>query len=101
MARMKVLTAEQRVLPAGDKAYAARKENNSGIYAYEQRRGELEEPYAGLLRKHKAAASFFDAQPPGYRKQMGWYIVSARQEETRLKRLQILIDACEKGKRLR
>ena len=101
IARMKVLTAEKRILPAGEKAYAARKDNKSGIYAYEQRRAELEEPYAGMLRKHKAAAAFFDAQPPGYRKQMGWYIVSAKQEETRLKRLKILIDACEKGKRLR
>ena len=32
---------------------------------------------------------------------MGWFIVSARREETRLARLEILIEACEKGKRLR
>jgi len=101
IARMKVLADEKRVLPAGRAAFALRKENKSGIYSYEQRRHELEEPYAGMLRKHKKAAAFFDAQPPGYRKQMGWYIVSAKQEETRLKRLNILVDACEKGKRLR
>jgi len=101
IARMKVLTDEKRVLPAGRAAFALRKENKSGIYSYEQRRDELEEPYAGMLRKHKKAAAFFDAQPPGYRKQMGWYVVSAKQEETRLKRLKILVDACEKGKRLR
>jgi hypothetical protein len=32
---------------------------------------------------------------------MGWYIVSAKREETRLARLKILAEACEKGKRLR
>jgi len=101
IARMKVLTGEKRVLPAGEKAFAVRKENRSGIYAYEQRRERLEEPYAGMLKKHKAASAFFDAQPPGYRKIMGWFIVSAKTEDTRLKRLKILIDACEKGKRLR
>jgi uncharacterized protein YdeI (YjbR/CyaY-like superfamily) len=99
--RMKVLTDEKRVLPAGAKAFAARRENGSGIYAYEQRRDRLEEPYAGLLRKNTAAAAFFDAQPPGYRKVIGWWIVSAKTEDTRLKRLNTLIDACEKGKRLR
>jgi uncharacterized protein YdeI (YjbR/CyaY-like superfamily) len=99
--RMSELTAEGRVLPAGEKAFAARKENKSGIYAYEQRRDRLEEPYAGMLKKNKKAAAFFEAQPPYYRKIMGWYIVSAKREETRLARLKILVDACEKGVRLR
>ena len=99
--RMKVLTAGQRVLPAGGKAFAARRPNKSGIYAYEQRRDRLEEPYAGLLRKNKAAAAFFDDQPPGYRKVIGWWIVSAKKEETRLARLKTLTEACEQGRRLR
>src|SRR3954464_3441963 len=34
IARMKVLTAAKRVLPEGEKAFAVRKENKSGIYAY-------------------------------------------------------------------
>jgi len=101
IARMKVLSAEKRVLPAGEKAFAARRENKSGIYAYEQRSDRLEEPYASLLAKNKQAWTFFEAQPPWYRKTMGWYIVSAKKEETRLRRLEILVAACEKGKRLR
>jgi len=101
IARMKILAAEKRLLPAGKKAFAARRENKSGIYSYEQRRDRLEEPYASLLKKHKKASTFFEAQPPGYRKIMGWYVVSAKKEETRLARLKTLIEACEKGKRLR
>jgi uncharacterized protein YdeI (YjbR/CyaY-like superfamily) len=101
IARMKVLTAENRVLAAGEKAFAARRPNKSGIYSYEQRRDRLEEPYASLLKKNTKAWEFFQAQPAGYRKIMGWYIVSAKREETRLARLEILADACVKGKRLR
>ena len=101
IARMEVLAGEKRLRPAGVKAFAARKENRSGIYAYEQRRSELEEPYAGMLKTHRAASAFFDAQPPGYRKVMGWWVVSAKREDTRLARLKTLIENCEKGKRMR
>ena len=99
--RMNELLADGRVLPPGKEAFAARRENRSGIYSYEQRRDRLEEPYASLLQKNRKASAFFDAQPPGYRKVMGWYIVSAKREETRMSRLKTLMDACEKGKRLR
>jgi uncharacterized protein YdeI (YjbR/CyaY-like superfamily) len=99
--RMKELAADGRVLPAGEKAFAARRENKSGIYSYEQRRDRLEEPYASMLKKQKKAWVFFEAQPPGYRRIMGWYVVSARREETRLARLKTLITACEQGRRLR
>jgi uncharacterized protein YdeI (YjbR/CyaY-like superfamily) len=100
IARVQALTAEKRMRPEGTKAFAARRENRSGIYAYEQRRDRLEEPYAGELKKHKAASAFFEAQPPSYRKVMGWWIVSAKKEETRQMRLKKLIDACAKGKRI-
>jgi uncharacterized protein YdeI (YjbR/CyaY-like superfamily) len=100
IARVKVLTAENRMRPAGVTAFAARRENKSGIYSYEQRRDRLEEPYAGLLEKNKRAWEFFQAQPPGYRKQMGWRIVSAKREETRMQRLKQLIEMCEKGQRM-
>lgn len=89
-----------RMQPPGLKAFAARKENRSGIYAYEQRSPELIEPYLGQLKRNKAAWKFFAAQPPGYRKQMNWWIVSAKQEETRLKRLTKLIEESSAGRRI-
>jgi uncharacterized protein YdeI (YjbR/CyaY-like superfamily) len=98
--RVEVLTREGRMKPAGSKAFEARRENKSGIYSYEQRRDRLEEPYAGLLRKNETAWRFFRAQPPGYRKLVGWWIVSAKKEETRLKRLEKLIAESERGHRL-
>jgi len=86
--------------PAGLEAFKQRRENKSGIYAYEQRTAEIPEPYLGQLKKHKAAWKFFDAQPAGYRKQMSWWVVSAKQEETRLKRLEKLIAESAAGRRL-
>jgi uncharacterized protein YdeI (YjbR/CyaY-like superfamily) len=98
--RAEALMAAGRMLPPGVKAFAARKENRSGIYSYEQCRDQLEEPYNSKLRKNPAAWNFFQAQPPGYRKRLGWWIVSAKQEETRLKRLEKLVKNFSAGKRL-
>jgi uncharacterized protein YdeI (YjbR/CyaY-like superfamily) len=100
MRRCQALIGEGRVGPAGLQAFAARKENRIGIYSYEQQRPQLEEPYAGKLRRNKAAWGFFQAQPPGYRKQMSWWILSAKKEETRLRRLQRLIESSARGRRL-
>jgi uncharacterized protein YdeI (YjbR/CyaY-like superfamily) len=100
IARVAVLTAEGRMRPAGLAAFARRTENKSGIYSYEQRPQELVEPYRTQLRRNKAAWAFFEAQPPSYRKLVTWFIVSAKQEVTRQKRLAKLIDASAKGKRL-
>lgn len=86
--------------PAGLTAFAARKEYRSGIYSYEQRRDRLEEPYQGMMKKNKKAWTFFAAQPPGYRKKAGWWIVSAKREETRIERLKKLIELSARGCRL-
>jgi uncharacterized protein YdeI (YjbR/CyaY-like superfamily) len=89
------LIKAERMQPAGMRAYEARKEFRSGIYSYEQRSPELVEPYAATLKSNKAAWKFFSAQPPGYRKMMNWWVVSAKREETRLERLAKLIKASE------
>jgi uncharacterized protein YdeI (YjbR/CyaY-like superfamily) len=98
--RAKELIKEGLMQPAGLKAFEARRENRSGIYSYEQRPQDLPEPYAGTLKKNKAAWEFFQSQPPGYRKVITWWIISARKEETRLKRLEQLIQKAVKGQRM-
>jgi uncharacterized protein YdeI (YjbR/CyaY-like superfamily) len=94
------LIKENRMQPAGLKAFEVRKENRSGIYSYEQRSAELVEPYLGKLKRNRAAWKFFEAQAAWYRKQMNWWVVSAKQEETRLKRLAKLIEESAVGRRL-
>jgi uncharacterized protein YdeI (YjbR/CyaY-like superfamily) len=100
IARVKVLTEQKRMRSPGLKAFAERLEYKFGTYSYEQRRDQLPEPYAGLLKKNKAAWTFFQTHPPYYRKQLGWWIVSAKKEETRMARLKQLIDAASRGKRV-
>jgi uncharacterized protein YdeI (YjbR/CyaY-like superfamily) len=98
--RARELVRQEQMRPAGLRAFAGRIENKSGIYSYEQRGTELSEPYAKLLRKNESAWNFFKTQPPSYRKMMGWWIISAKKEQTRMARLGKLIRESTKGKRL-
>ena len=98
--RVAVLQKEGRMTKAGLDAFALRRENKSGIYAYEQRSATLPEPYHSRLQADAKAAAFFEAQPPSYRKLMFWYILSARKEQTQASRFEKLVAACRAGKRL-
>jgi uncharacterized protein YdeI (YjbR/CyaY-like superfamily) len=89
--RAQELLHEGLMQPAGLKAFEAREENRSGIYSYEQRSPELPDQYRKILKQNPRACKFFDAQPASYRKAANWWVVSAKQEETRLRRLDKLI----------
>jgi uncharacterized protein YdeI (YjbR/CyaY-like superfamily) len=91
--RMQELIAAGRVKPAGLRAFEARTSEKSGVYSFEQRQNPAFAP--GALQSFKAHADawrFFQAQPPGYRRLVTWWVVSAKQEATRARRLKILID---------
>jgi uncharacterized protein YdeI (YjbR/CyaY-like superfamily) len=99
--RVRVLSAEGRMTAAGLAAFALRREAKSKIYAYEQTEAATLSPQeAKLFRKNKAAWTFFEAQPPGYRHQMIWRIVSAKRPATREARLLKLVEASSIGQRL-
>ena len=101
IARVADLTSQGRMQPAGLAAFSHRSEAKSRTYAYEQAYGAALPPAdEARFRKSKKAWAFFEAQPPGYRKQVIWRIVSAKQEVTRQKRLLELIEASKQGIRL-
>lgn len=100
MDKVAVLKKQGRMRPAGLDAFRVRRPNKVGIYSYEQRAPELDEPYIGMLKKNTAAWTFFEAQPPSYRKMIAWWIHSAKKEETRRMRLEKLIKTSARGKRL-
>ena len=52
------------------------------------------------FKANRPAWAFFSAQPPGYRRMAAWWILSARRDETRAKRLAALIEMSASGKRL-
>jgi uncharacterized protein YdeI (YjbR/CyaY-like superfamily) len=91
------LTSQGQMHPAGIQAFEARLENRSGIYSYEQRTDQLPDQYEKKLRRNKAAWEFFCAQSPSYRKVAGWWVVSAKKEETRIRRLDQLIEDSARG----
>jgi uncharacterized protein YdeI (YjbR/CyaY-like superfamily) len=98
--RARELSDKGLMKPAGVAAFDARKGNRSGIYSYEQRSANFDAPYEKRLSQNKAAWDFFYAQPPSYRKAIAWWVVSAKQEATRLKRLEKLIEHSANRKRL-
>jgi uncharacterized protein YdeI (YjbR/CyaY-like superfamily) len=98
--RAQLLMERGLMQPAGLRAYEARKENKSGIYSYEQRGVDLEEPYNRLLKANEVAWGFFQAQAASYRKAVSWWIISAKKEETRLKRLEKLVEHSALGQRI-
>jgi uncharacterized protein YdeI (YjbR/CyaY-like superfamily) len=85
--------------PAGLRAYDERREAKTGIYSYEQREAaELPAEYEERLRANPAAWEFWTARPPSYRKAAVWWVVSAKREETRERRLRTLIEDSENGR---
>jgi uncharacterized protein YdeI (YjbR/CyaY-like superfamily) len=89
--RVAALSKSKRMQAAGLKAFEARRENKTGVYSYEKRPSELVEPYAGMLASNKKALAFFESRSPSYRRAAIWWVISAKREETRLKRAQTLI----------
>ena len=94
------LQKEGRMHAAGVAAFAQRDPQRTGIYSFESRPRELAEEYEKELRKNKAAWEFFQAQPAGWKRTVSFWIMSAKKEETRLKRLQRLIESSAKGERV-
>ena len=95
--KVKALTEQGLMQPAGIAAYQQRKESKSHIYAHEQ--GELTMPkdMERQLKANKTAWKHYRAMPPGYRKNVTWWLVSAKQEATQQKRLAELIADSEAG----
>ena len=100
IARARELIRDGLMQPAGLEAFEARQANRSGIYSYEKRSEQLDDPYGKKLKRNRAAWEFYQAQPAWYRRAVNWWVVSAKKEETRLKRLEKLIEDSAGGRTL-
>lgn len=99
--RMGELIAEGRVRPAGLKAFEAREESNSRIYAYENRHNlAFDAALQERFQANQKAWDFFQAQPPGYRHLCTFWVMGAKQDATRQRRLDQLITDSAEGRRL-
>jgi uncharacterized protein YdeI (YjbR/CyaY-like superfamily) len=97
--RVHELSAEGRMQPAGLAAFEKRTDKRTGRYSFEQtEKIELDAAQEREFRKHKKAWAYFQAQRPSYRKQATWWVVSAKREETRARRLATLIADSAEGR---
>jgi uncharacterized protein YdeI (YjbR/CyaY-like superfamily) len=98
IARVAVLTEAGRMRPAGLEAFEARREDRSGIYSYEQRdRARLEPGFEKRFRAKKRAWASFEAMPKSYRQAAIRWVMTAKKEETRERRLAALIESSAVG----
>lgn len=88
------------VHPAGLEAFQRKKKKSSIRYSYEQGKLELDPQYVTLIQKNSDAWAFFDALAPSYKKASIWWVMSAKQEETRMRRLGILVDCSAKNQKI-
>ena len=101
IARVAELTRLGRMRPAGRNVFEQRLEEKSGFSSHEQQHtAQLDEGLEQQFRASPAAWDFFQAQPAGYRRMAIWWIVSAKKEATRLKRLATLIEDSAQGRRI-
>jgi uncharacterized protein YdeI (YjbR/CyaY-like superfamily) len=100
IARVAELEAEGRMRPAGLAAFARRSDDRTAIYSYEQRRtAELGPGEEAELRANPAAWAHFQAQTPSYRRAAAHWVMSAKREETRRRRLEQLVAESAQGRR--
>lgn len=99
--RVDELTALGRMRPGSLKAFAALDGEKTWRYSYENERRALDPTYEVAFQANPAAWAFFAVQAASYRRAATWWVMSAKRDETRQKRLAALIEDSAAGRRLR
>jgi uncharacterized protein YdeI (YjbR/CyaY-like superfamily) len=90
-----------RMHAAGQKVFDERDRKRSKLYSYERSTCKLESAYEEKFRANRKAWEFYQAQAPWYRRTTCWWVVSAKREETRVRRLAQLIEDSAHGRRVK
>jgi uncharacterized protein YdeI (YjbR/CyaY-like superfamily) len=98
--RVKELIGLGRIAPAGQRAFDERDPRKVQLYSFENRPAVFDKTIERAFKAHLAAWAFFRGQPPGYQRLMTFWIMSAKKDETRLRRLDALVKKSAEGKRL-
>ncbi len=101
VARVAALEKAGKMMPAGRRAFEARRADRTGVYSFERRTAaELSPDESARLRARPKAAAFFEAQAPWYRRAALHWVTSAKRPETRQRRLEQLIADSAAGRRV-
>jgi uncharacterized protein YdeI (YjbR/CyaY-like superfamily) len=99
--KMAKLEAAGLMTDAGRRAFNARTDDKTGVYSFESDRPEeLPPEFAERLAGDENAHEYFTSRAPSYRRTAVHWVVSAKREETRLRRLAQLIESSAKGEDL-
>lgn len=85
------LTKQGRMYPAGLEIFEKRKDNTSKIYSYENEEVKFSSELEKIFKANKKAWKYFQSLAPTYRKPSTNWVMSAKLESTKLKRLNELI----------
>lgn len=89
--RIEELISEGRVAPAGQHAYQSRDPTAANKYSFERDTVEFTSEQQALFKGNRKAWTFWNGRTPTYRKQATWWVISAKQEVTRQRRLETLM----------
>jgi uncharacterized protein YdeI (YjbR/CyaY-like superfamily) len=95
------LTEKGLMKPAGIAAFEKREEHRSKIYSYEKAKSPLSPEYEKKLKSNKKAWTFFKSLAPSIQNVSIHWIMSAKQEKTKLSRLERLIKDSESGSKIK
>lgn len=97
IASVNELMAAGRMQPSGIAAWEARREDRTGVYSFEGDGVELTDEFAARLAADPAAAAFWAEATPSYRRQVTHWVMTAKQESTRERRMAQLVECCAAG----
>lgn len=99
--KVEELTTLGLMKPEGLHAFSLRKENKSNVYSYENHSPGFEKSYEKKFKSNSKSWKYFQTMAPSYKKITTRWVMSAKQESTRLKRLEELIRDCALGKKIK
>lgn len=94
------LIREDRMAPAGLRAFAKRTADRTGIYSFEQAPATLAPELVRQFKRNRAAWKWFETQAPSYRRKLIHWVMRGKKAETRAKRFDSLVTASSRGVRL-
>jgi len=98
IAKVAELRAAGRMHPAGLRAFEERDRRKDGSYSYEQAPRQLPPEAEAQLRARPGAWEYWLSRTPGYRRAATHWVLSAKREETRQRRLATLVEDCAAGR---
>jgi len=98
--RVDELIAQGHMQKPGLAVFEGRDRKKSQRYSYERYNCRLGAAQERQFKVNPKAWEFFRTQAPWYQRTATWWVISAKREETRLKRLATLIAHSDKGRKI-